>query len=225
MSERYLDLRDKARVIDFLLEHLEYASPKEQSTAQAWITDYQEGAKTPTDKLAEAARKFAIAIWPARFAVQRYFMTEGIEEEWKKITSSVRPSTAHLLKRFRQGTGMKSLDETLQHAESDTALHEGERIEIAEVRSHLRQETWKNKKKMLVELVKEGEELLKETRERFAALRELALVLPRSMQDEVFSKIERFEDRMYFEGEVIPLEILDQEVQYYKEQKAISPME
>ena len=223
MSERYLDLRDKVRVIDFLAEHLDYASSKERSTAEAWIHDYQEGEKTPTDKLAEAARKFAVSIWPARFAVHRYFMTEGVEEEWKKITSSIRPSTAHLLKRFRQGTGTKSLDETLQHAESDTALKEGERFEIDEVRKHLRQDMWKTKKKVLAVLVKEGEELLKDARERFDALRELAVVLPRSMQDEVLSKIERYEDTMYFEGRAVSLEVLDQEVQYYKEQGAVSP--
>lgn len=225
MSEFFLNLRDKVRVIDFLADHLEYASPKYRTEAERWIHAYEENEKVPTDKLAEAARAFAWAIWPARYAVNRFFATEGIEAEWKKVLASARPSTAHLLKRFRQGTGTQSLDETLAHVEADVAFREGERIEIEELRKHLRQDYWRDKKKTLAILVKEGERLVEGYRERLQKLREVAPDFPRVMQDEIFSKIERYEDRILFEGELVPHEILDGEITYYTEQKEISPLE
>lgn len=225
MSDLFLDLRDKVRVIDFLANNLEYATPKIRIDAELWIHAYEEGDKVPTDKLADAARKFAWSIWPARYAVNTYFASEGSEQEWLSVLATVRPSTAHLLKRFRQGTGAISLDETLNHIESDVAFREGERTEIEEVRSHVRQEHWREQKNTLKHLVREGEHLVEEYHKRLDALREFVPDLPRAMQDEIMSKIERNEDRILFEGEVVKPEILDEEIAYYREQKEISPLE
>lgn len=225
MSDFFLDLRDKPHVIDFLADNAEYASPKFRIDAERWTHAYEENEKIPTDKLAEAARKFAWSIWPARYAVSRYFSMEGSEEEWLRVLSAVRPSTAHLLKRFRQGTGAETLDETLNHIESDVAFKEGDRREIEEVRDHLRQEFWREKKNALGILVKEGEHLAKGYRERLDTLRELMPDFPRTMQDEVVSKIEKYQDRILFEGKAVSLEILDEEIKYYIEQKEISPSE
>jgi len=225
MSDLYLNLRDKVRVIDFLAEHLAYATPAVQKEAERWIHAYEDEEKVHTDKLADAARSFAWAIWPARYAVQRHFSTNGSEEEWVRILDTVRPSTAHILKRFRRDTGAKNLDETLHHIESDVAFTDGDRREIAELREHLRQDAWKTEKEAFEILHKEGERLVQSYRNRLSALRELMVELPRSLQDEVVSKIERYEDRILFEGEAMPLETFDEEIKYYTEQKEISPLE
>ncbi len=225
MSDLYLDPRDKVRVIDFFADHLEYASPKIRIDAELWIHAYEEGDKVPTDKLADAARKFAWSIWPARYAVNTFFSSEGSEEEWLRVLAIIRSSTAHLLKRFRQGAGATSLDETLNHIESDVAFKEGERREIEEVRAHVRQDHWREHKKTLGILVKEGEHFVEGYHKRLDALREFLPYFPRALQDEIMSKIERYEDRILFEGEVVSPEILDEEIAYYREQKEISPLE
>lgn len=225
MSDFFLDLRDKPRVIDFLVDDLELAPAKIRPEAEKWIRAYHDNEKVPTDKLADFAKRFAWAIWPARFAMKRYFETEGADEEWRRVLAAVRPSTAHLLKRFGAGIKAATLDDVLKHAEADVALRDGDRVEIEEVRKHLRQDYWREKKKTLAVLMKDGEREAKAYQDRIAKLRDLALAMPRGFQDEIFSKLTRYEDRILFENEVVPLEILDDEVKYYTEQKEISPSE
>jgi len=225
MSDFYLDLKDKPAVIDFLVDHLDYAPPLAKTAAEKIIKQYETGAKLPIDRLAEAVRQYARAIYPARFAVKRFFGHDGKEMEWATILAAVRPSTAHLLKRFRNGVKAESLDEVLRHAESEVALRPEERIEIAMVRKQLHQSYWKEHRKALGRLVKDGELELKGYLDRFAKLRDLAMEMPRSLQDEIMSKLARYEDRVYFECELVPLEILDEEIKYYTEQKELAPDE
>lgn len=225
MSDLYLDLQDRPRVIDFLVEYLDYAPAKDKEDAEKVVQGYHDGKKLPVEKLADAARKFAFAIWPARFAINRYFAEEGKEVEWERILATVRPSTAHLLKRSRNGAKDHSLDKILGKAESDVAFQDAERYEISEVRKQLRHDYWRDKYKTLGVFVQDGENELKGYVERLEKLRELATDMPPDMQSEVFSKIERFEDRILFEGEVVPLQILDEEILYYAEQKELAPDE
>ena len=157
--------------------------------------------------------------------MRRFFSEEGRDEEWRRILSSVRPSTAHLLKRLRQGLAAATVDEVLAGGDVSTALSQGEEVEIAEVRSHLRQDYWREQGKTLGILADAGEAALKGYLGRLKQLRDLAFDLPKGFQDEVFSKIARYEDRIFFEGELLPLEILDEEMKYYVEQKEINPLE
>ncbi len=225
MSDFFLDLRDKPRVIDFFVDNLEFAPAKSKREVEMWIKKYHDNEPVTTDRLADVAKKFGWGMFPARRALKMYFDIEGREEEWRRLLASVRPSTAHLLKRFRAGTRAASLDDVLKHAEADVALREGDRIEIEEVRAHLRQDFWREKKKSLVGLVKDGERQAAEYQKRLAILREIATSLSRGFQDEIFSKLARMEDRILFEGDVVPLEILDEEIKYYTDQKEISPIE
>lgn len=225
MTDLHLDLRDRARVVDFLADALEYASAKERADAEKWITAYQDGERVPTDKLAAAARRLAQATWPARYALGRYAAKEGAEDEWKKVLAAIRPSTAHLLKRFRTAAGVATLDEALAHGDADAALRSEERVEIDEVRRLVRQDMWRRHGKSLAVLVKSGQAELKGAMDRIQRLRDLASDLPRGLQDEAFSKIVHYEDRILFGGEIVPLEILDQEIAYYTEQKEINPLE
>jgi hypothetical protein len=225
MSDFYLDLKDKLAVIDFFVDHLDYAPPVARVAAEKITRQFEAGDKLPTDRLAEAVRQYARAVYPARFAVKRFFGHEGKEDEWQAILSAVRPSTAHLLKRFRAGVKAQSLDEVLRHAESEVALRAEERIEIAMVRKQLHHGYWRLHHQALGRMVKDGELELKSYLGRFADLRGLAMELPRGLQDEAISKLARYEDRVYFECELVPLEILDEEIKYYIEQKELAPDE
>lgn len=225
MSDLSLDTRDKARVADFIADNAEFASPKERSYAEDLVVAYQEGDKVSSEKLANACRKLAIAAWPARFALEKYFTREGASDEWQRVVSAVRPSTAHLLKRFRQGTTAETLDEVLSHEDSDAAFKEGERLEIDEVRKHVRLDHWRERRKSIEPYVKEGKLRLDAYAEALGKLRELATSLPQGLQDEAFSKLAHYEDRILYRGEAVPMEILEHEVAYYTEQKEISPEE
>ncbi len=225
MSDRFLDLRDKTAVADFIMENLEFVPVAFRAKAETMVKDLHDGKKVHTDKLAEEAKKIAVASFPARFALNRFFQKEGTKEEWERVIKTIRPSTAHLLKRFRDAAKLVSLDEVLEHAESDVALPDDERIEINEVRKHLREDYWKEHAKNLAQLVKDGQAHLEGYKHRLGKLRDLAVNLPTNLQDEVFSKIRHYEDCIFFEGDLIPLEILDEEIKYYVDQKEISPME
>jgi hypothetical protein len=226
MSDLFLDLRDKTRVVDFLVEQLEYAGTKDRAPAEKCIAMYQEGERVPTDKLASVARTLAKVTWPARYALRRFFNKEGSGEEWDRVLAAVRPSTAHLLQRLQksQGGGVP-LDAVLASDDAGVALHDPEQSEIAEIRGHLRHDYWKANAKKLSVLVEEGQTELDGMLTRLATLRDMAIEMPRTLQDEVFTKIASYEDRIFFEGEVIPIEILDNEVTYYRDQKEISPLE
>jgi hypothetical protein len=141
------------------------------------------------------------------------------------VNAAIRPSTAHLLKRLKTASKAKTLDEALADADAGIALRDEEQLEISEVRRHVAHDIWREKAETLKILVKAGEKELAGYKKRFAALRELGTALPSSLLNEVFSKLARYEDRILFAGEVIPMEILDDEVKYYNEQKEISPME
>lgn len=225
MSELFLDLRNQPRVVDFLVEAMEYAPAKDRVAAEKLVAKYQEAGHVPTGKLAEEARELAMASFPARFALKRFFSTDGAEEEWKLVNAAIRPSTAHLLQRVRKSSGVSTLDEVLEHADADSALKEEERHEIDEVRSQIRIDYWKSHIKTFAVLVKEGEEELKALRERFEKLRELAAAFPEGMEDEVFSKVEYYEDRILFALETVPQSTLDEEIAYYVEQKVESPFD
>ena len=221
MSDFFLNLADRTRVMDFLAGNVTYAPDRDRIPAEKAFHTLEEGERLPKEKLAEAARRLAIATWPARYAIGRFFETEGREEEWRRVLAAVRPSTAHMLKRFRSETNLSGLDEVLAHEDSNVAFHDEERFEISEVRVHVRQEYWKERADTLTVLAEAGQKELKGYLGRFTQLRDLASSLPPNLQDEVFSKLAHYEDRIFFEGRVVAMEVLDEEIKYYREQKEL----
>ncbi|MBU1348484.1 hypothetical protein KJ781_00230 [Patescibacteria group bacterium] len=224
MPVLFLDLSDAPRVIDFLVMASAYAGKKERLEAERFVKGHHDGNDPPTEDLAAAARTLAIVTWPARHAVRYYLSHEGSEEEWKRVTAMVRPSTKVLMNRFRKGVGAKTLDEVLQHEDVGTALREDdEMFEVTHVRDQVAEDVWKEKHEALGLLVKDGVRGMEAYRERFRRLRDLAESLPVAAQDEVLSKMRHFEDRILFKGEQVPLEILDGEIAFYTEEKEIAP--
>ncbi|MDQ7814430.1 MAG: hypothetical protein RDU25_01305 [Patescibacteria group bacterium] len=225
MSDFYLDLKDTVRIMDFFEDYSDYATPKEREIATSNLKKYHAREELKPEKLVDDIRKFAQAVWPARFALRRFFNEEGAEEEWRRVTAAVRPSTAHVMKRFREGIGAHNLQACLDHDESVTAFTEVELMEIEEVRKQVRHDYWREKGATLDILFKSGQLELKAYLERLKRLRDLAAELPEEYSHEIYSKLERFEDRIFFEGEVVPLQILDEEVQYYLDTAEIPVVE
>ncbi|MHB8831153.1 MAG: hypothetical protein ACYC44_03515 [Patescibacteria group bacterium] len=221
MEELSLNLKDKLGLVDFLSEWSGLASPRIKARAEAMVQAYDDGQTLETDDIAEEAEILALDIWPARFSLTRFFSEEGAMIEWDRVEQAVRHSTAHLMERFRRATGVRSLGEMIKNDDFDLSFHEEERREIEDVRHHLREDYWNSHPKSLESLMGEGRILLESYKEKLSALRALAEGWPSLLAEEVLAKARSYEDRIYFKGEHIPLESLDEELAYYREQKEL----
>ncbi|MFA5129860.1 MAG: hypothetical protein WC477_02955 [Patescibacteria group bacterium] len=225
MSDLYLNLHDRLALTDFMLEAVEYLEPNDplrervDHVADAAI----HGGDVSIETLNEIARETARASWPARIAVVRYLKTpEGKQEEWRRVLAAVSNSTEHLLERFRGSIKKETLQEVLDHEESQTVLHEAERIEIQEVLRHILPSIWKDKKKELLASAKSAKDELGKLEELLTALRRVASQEGTLNPDEIESKVVHYEDRIYYEGEEVPAEILEQEVGFYLDEREIT---
>ncbi len=221
MEDAYLNLNDKAKLVDFLSEWSGLASKDTKAKAEAMVRDYDDGKVEDVVPLMLLAKAMAIEIWPIRFALNRFFEEEGALIELDKVEKSVRKSTAHLIERFRNNSGCKSLSELLAHDDFDMSFRDEERSEIEQMRHHIREDYWTAHAKNLSKLVEEGKELMETFQDKMESLRLIAEGLPALLQEELYAKVNRFEDQCFYKGQSISSEILDQELAYYKEQEAL----
>lgn len=221
MEDVFLNFNNKTKLVDFLSEWSGLASKELKLKADNIVRDYDDGKVEDSVPMMLIAKAVAMEIWPIRFALNRFFEQEGALIELDKIEHSVRKSTAHLIERFRRNSGCKSIGEILAHADFDMSFREEERGEIDQVRHHIREEYWKSHTKNLEKLVEEGKQLLENFQDKIESLRLIAEGLPALLQEELYSKVSRFEEECYFKGQVVSSEILDQELAYYKEQEAL----
>lgn len=222
MSEAHLDLHDALAVTDFIDANVEYLPEKDRAPYQKLAEDLHAGKKVKQDIMAEMAKNLGAATWPSRFALKQFLESAGAEMEWDAIVKAVRPTTALLLKRLRKNAGTKTLDETLNSSDAPMAIHESEETEIALVREEARIELFQEHRKNLAPMVKEAQVELEAMKKRLKQLRDVAGKLPKE-QTLILSKLDHYEDRIYFDGELVPLELLDKEVGYFKEDEAIPP--
>lgn len=221
MNESKRDQLTKLELVDLLVELIEYLDPKDalRARGEKIIEDTQNEKEVSIEVLQSAVREIGRATWAPRMALQAFLKTsDGSMEEWKGIVSAVRNSTEHILERFKAGTKSGSIDEVLEHAESDSALKESERMEIREVRMHLLPYIWHSHKSKLGNDIKQAEELLKQIEKRFGVLRDMAFTDPEN-EKQILNKIEEYEDRMFAQGEKVELEILDDEIGFYRDMK------
>lgn len=221
MESLYLDLRDATAIADFLDRWSGLAPDDVRQDAEAVIKGVDQGGEMSASELAEAVMEFARGVWPTRYALGRFFQKEGALIEWDAVTKAVRRSTAQLMLRFRETSGVEGLDEMLVHTDVDTVLRDEELHEIQEVRHHIREDYYRMHKSQLAPLVAEAQNLLKMFQERMAAMRLVAEGLPALLQEELYSKVTRYEDRVLIAGEYVPTETLDEELKYYSEQAAL----
>lgn len=224
MSDLFLDLRDRARTADFLQAYAHWTEGADRTAAEKLLEDWQSTGKTPSTKLADMARKLARAVWPQRQALHRWLREgAGAQAQWDGVLKAVRPSTAHLLKRLAMGLNGANLADILAHPDADQALRDEERQEIALVQAQVDEALWHAHKDALAGAATDAKRAMKTYLERLSELRDLAVNMPEPFQGEIFSKLERYEDRMLFEGEALPLEVLDDEIRYYRDQKEVAP--
>ena len=221
MEGLFLNLMNSAEMVSFLAQWSDWAPTKPKAKAEAFISAYDEGQDVDKAELAQGVKDLAIEIWPARFAITRFFAQEGALVEWDRMIQTVRRSTAHLMERFRQGTGCKSLDELLAHDEFDTAFREEERHEIEQVRQDLRLDYYRTHIQTLQPFVAEGLEIIDGCVERLESLRALSEGWPSLLAEELLNKAKSYEDAIFFKGQHVTLESLDEELAYYREQKEL----
>lgn len=221
----FLDLKNRDLTLDFIVEHVAYLPETDRRRVLETVEKIHAGERMTQQGLTELAWRVGKKSWPARRALEAFLKTKsGCDEEWRMTVAAVSNSTAYLLERFRHGTKCTTLDETLGHEESSSAFRDVEQREIAEVRRHVRETIWRLQQKEMASLLAQQTALLQAIQIRLDALRELADATP-AIQDEVLSKIARFEDDLYFAGKELDVKRLDAEVAYYREAKELPVQE
>lgn len=215
MVEPYLDLKDRTAVCDFIESVLPYLPEKERKPYETLVQSARDRSDEPTpERLAEEAKKIAAATWPARHALSRFIESVGSELEWEAVVKHVRPSTATILKKLRKDANATDLTSTLKDDDASIVLKPDQEIEISMVRDEVRIDLYEDHRESLESMIREAEKELAAIQKRFKQLRERAVESTGTLQEAYFDTLNEFEDRILFGGELIPLEILDAEVQF-----------
>lgn len=223
MADFFLDLKHRPAVMEFIASTVEFLNPEDpiRKDADRVIHDIEEKESVSETDLADLARKVARATWGARQALNHYVSTpDGADEEFRRVASAVSLSTGHLLERYRHAHHRRTLTDILKDEESRVAFGDDERMEIQGVATHILPVLWHEKKDGFKTMIMEADEELRQIEERIRELRDIAFSST-ELEGEIKSKIERLEDRLYFEGEKLDTERLDEEVQLYREEKAL----
>lgn len=226
MSDLYLDLRDRTAVVDFIMDVIEFlpADHDVRVRAEKIIQDIEDRKEVSAEALTDTAREVGRVTWVPRVTIKRYLRTtEGQHDEWRRVVAAVSNSTAHLLERFRAGTKKDAIDEVLAHEESSSAFHEKERFEISEVQRHVHPTVWHEKRKDLEDHARQADAELRELEKKIDELRELGFSTEAIPDEEIISKIERLDDRLYFEAEELSAERIQEDIALYREHKEIPP--
>lgn len=203
---------------------LDFLPPKDQKTYQKVIDQVHDGKELQPQRLIEMAKNIGAVSWPRRFAIRRFLEDMGTELEWEALLEAVQPTTAALLKELRKSTGAKTIDEALESSDAPIIIHPEQEVEIEMVREQVRLQIWEEHKDHMEELIQEGMTELEAIRKRLQQLRKQAEQMSGSQQDLLLHKLESFEDRLYFGGEVLPLSMLEEELNYDRE-AAANPIE
>jgi hypothetical protein len=214
MSGLYLDLGDKRAVADFMESVIEFLPAGDRRVYQKSIDKIHESGDVPEDRLMEMAKNIGAVSWPARYALNRFLEDVGSELEWEKVLEALRPATRALLKELKKLTSAKTIDDALASADASIIIHPEQEIEIQMVREEVRMELWEEHNDNLEPLIQEGLTELEAIRKRLKQMRKQAEKMNGSPQDLILKKLDMFEDRLYFGGEMIPLDVLETELQY-----------
>jgi hypothetical protein len=214
MPDRLLNLRDTTAVCDFIESVLGYVPEKDRKPYEAAVEEAREGKGVTVERLAEMAKNIAAVTWARRRALTRFIETVGSELEWEGVIKNVRPSTAVLLKKLRKDSGAENLAETLAHPDASTVLKPDMEIEIGMIRDEVRADLYEDHADALEPLIEEATTELEAMKKRLKKIREQADAVSGTQQIAYFDKLANLEDKIYFGGEAIPLEILDAEVQF-----------
>lgn len=207
----FVNLQDREELLDFLDSVVDYLPVDERERALVLLEKQALAEPVSEKELADEISRHAVLTWPARRAIQQHVESEGAEREWQRILELARPTTAFLLKRVREQTGSRSLSQTLVAPGVESALHGEERTEIELLRPEIWAELWNASANDLQLRVEEANRELEQMHQR---LQKLERFSDQSQnKQELQKKIKAFQDRIYFGGEVVPLQELDEELQ------------
>jgi hypothetical protein len=212
--ERYLNLHDLTATADFMESVIDFLPEKDRKPYQQLIDRVHEGMSVSAERLAEAAKNIGAVTWAARRALGHFIATVGAELEWEAMLEQARPATALLLKRLRRSAGTTTLDETLKCTDAQYAIGPDQEIEISMLRDEMRYHIWESHREALEPMIEEMVVELEAIKKRLKRLREQAAKSDAVTRDRLLDTLARFEDRLYFGGETIPLESLDAEIKY-----------
>ncbi len=221
MTDIFLDLEDKKEIINFLSHWIDFSDGKIKAIADAFITDYDDGKAVDLAQLQNFVKEFARDVYPARYALENFFEDSGAAKEWAMVEKALRRSTAHLLSRYHNNQEINTLNDLFKDDDFDLSFTDEDRSEILQVRHHVREDYWAANKQSLQAYADEGESVLNNFEDLIFELRDCAENLPALLQEELYAKITKFEDRVLFGGEVLDEEMLKQELAYYKDQAEI----
>ena len=221
MPEGYLDLEDNRAIADFMESVIEFLPAKDRRTYQKIVDKVHNKEEISQERLIEMAKNVGAVSWPARFALKRFLKEVGSELEWEAVLVAIRPTTSALLKELKKTTGVKTLDEALNSSDASIIIHPELEVEIEMVREEVRMRLWDEHKDNLEVLIQEGLTELEAIRKRLKQLRKQAESMGGSQQDLLLKKLNAFENRLYFAGEIIPLDVLEAELQFDAEEAAI----
>ncbi len=214
MAEGYLNLRDARQIADFMISVMDFLPAKDQKVYQKMVDDIQAGKEVPEERLIEMVKNMGAVSWPKRYAIKKFLEDMGSELEFEAVTEAIRPATRALLKELRKSSGAKTLDEALQSSDAAIVIHPEQEVEIEMVREQVRLQLWEERADHLKELIQEGVTELEAIRKRLQQLRKQAEKMDGSQQDLLFQKLNSYEDKLYFGGEILPLSMLEEELKY-----------
>lgn len=215
MVEPYLDLNDRIAVCDFIESVLPYLPEKERKSYEALVPSARDGSDEVTpERLAEEAKNIGAATWPARHALSRFIESVGSELEWEAVVKNVRPTTASILKKLRKDANASDLASTLKDDDASIVLKPDQEIEISMVRDEARIDLYEDHQEALGPMIDEAAKELEAIQKRLKRLRERAVESTGTSQDAGFEKLNDLENRIFFAGESVPLEVLDAEVEF-----------
>ncbi len=207
----FLNTQDRSALLSFLDVIADYLPTEELADALALIENAESENSLSSAELAGRVLQYAVLAWPARRAVQRFVGADGAEAEWQAVSDAVRPTTAYLLKRVREQQGLRTLGQLMESEEAASAIHGSERTEIELLRPEIWIELWSTQPDALQTHAQEAQKELEAMHQRLQKLERFSA--DSGKKDELLKKVREFQDRIYFSGETISLEKLDEELQ------------
>lgn len=211
---RYLSLRDPEAIADFIESVIEYLPEKERGEYETLEKAIL--AQEPVDPQELQARILALGkrTWIPRRAVDLYTKTIlGARREWQKLEESLRPATLFLISRVRRNTSAMTLEEALRTGEADYALDDDERVEIQLLQLEIRIELWLEDQSELSSFLTDAKEECEALEKRLDAAKTMIEGMEdRKTRIEAEARHEDLTERIFFLGEVIPVDLLDHEL-------------
>ena len=209
-----------AHAADVLRSCIPYLKPGDRKRAELALSSSDHG-KSSMNDVVSSAIEAARSSWSVRESVRRV-LRQDTDREIEMIYKTLRPSTAHLLKRLGSSIG-GSLDEILSHVDATIALGEEEQKEIQELRTHLAEEMYRTDPKKFASEIKKCEIEKKVINAKLDEWRELGNLMRGSLQDQTLSRLDHITEQWLLYDQPPKLETLTQEIQFVREQKELNP--